>query len=229
MWNYFLIIFIYLSLFSSILIASPSDNREEGYVFLHADSLNNELGVSELSEKWIFRPGDDILWADPDLDDSEWENTTIRLDRGLTSEDLIKKVGWYRLHIEIDSSLSGIKLGLAEVYVGSIDVYFDGDLVFSSKYLINDDKIDGSDILLLPHVSPLMIKQTNKHVLSVRYTIHGPSFGRAENPPYIFRLFIGKWESLTTLHRNNLKSVSGNINLFTGIFSAFALILSGDT
>ncbi|MCH6575113.1 MAG: hypothetical protein IH795_07905 [Bacteroidetes bacterium] len=224
MWNYFLIIIFNLPLFSSSLMASPSDTREDGFLYLHADSLDKNLGVLELSGKWKFHPGDDILWADPNLDDSEWEITTILHGRGLTAEDLIKKVGWYRLHIEIDSSLSGIKLGLAEVYIGSIDVYFDGEIVFSSKYLNQNDNIDGSDILLLPHVTPLTIKEANKHVLSVRYTIHEPSFRGGEFTPFIFKLLIGEWKSLTALHRNELKSVSGDMNLFTGIFSAFALI-----
>jgi len=224
MWNYCLIIFIYLSLFSSSLRASPSDTRKDGYLYLHADSLDNDLGVLELSGNWKFRPGDDILWADPDLDDSEWETVTIVEEQDLTVEDLIKGVGWYRLHIEIDSSLSGFKLGLTEVYIGSIDVYFDGEIVFSSKSLNQNDNIDGSDILLLPHVTPLTIKEANKHVLSVRYTIHEPSFKRGENPPFIFMLSIGEWRTLTSLHRNEMQSVAGGMNLFMGIFSAFALI-----
>jgi len=211
-------------LVTSPLTASQSDKREDGYLYLHADSLDNDLGILELSGKWKFHSGDDILWADPNLDDSEWEITTISLERDLTAEDLKKRVGWYRLHIAIDSSLSGIKLGLAEVYVGSIDIYFDGEMIFSSKHLNHEDNIDGSDILLLPNVSSLAINESKLHVLSVRYTIHEPSFGRAENPPYFFRFFIGEWKSLTALHRYNLKSVSGVINFFTGIFSAFALI-----
>ena len=221
---YFLIILIYGLLFFSPLTASPSDTRADGYLYLHADSLDNDLGFLELSGKWKFRSGDDILWADPNLNDSEWEITTIGHERGLTVDDLIRKAGWYRLHIEIDTSLSGIKLGLAEVYVGSIDVYFDGEIVFSSKYLNHDENIDGSDILLLPHVTPLTIKEANKHVLSVRYTIHEPSFRGGENPPFIFMLGIGEWKTLTSLHRNEMQSVAGGMNLFMGIFSAFALI-----
>ena len=122
MWNYFLIIFIYLSLFSSPLTASPSGTRQDGFLYLHADSLDNDHGVLELSGKWKFHPGDDILWADPDLDDSEWKMVTIAEEQDLTIEDLAKKAGWYRLHIEIDSSLSGIKLGIGVIYLGSIDV-----------------------------------------------------------------------------------------------------------
>jgi len=220
----FIVILIYFLSFSSPLRASQSGEREDGFLFLHTDSLDKNLGVLELSGKWKFHPGDNILWADPNLDDSNWEITTIMHGRGLTAEDLIKKTGWYRLHIEIDSSLSGIKLGLAEVYVGSIDVFFDGDIVFSSKHLNQNDNIDGSDILLLPHVTSLTIKEADKHVLSIRYTIHEPSFRGGEFTPFIFKLLIGDWKSLTAFHRNELKSVAGDMRLFTGIFSAFALI-----
>ena len=94
MWNYFLIIFIYLSLFSSPLTAFPSGPRQDGFLYLHADSLDNDLDFLELSGKWKFRPGDDILWADPDLDDREWEITTILKGIDLTVEDLMKRVGW---------------------------------------------------------------------------------------------------------------------------------------
>ena len=220
----FIVILIYALLFSSPLMAFPSDTREDGFLFLHTDSLDNDLSVLKLSGKWKFHPGDDTLWADPNLDDSNWEITTIMHGRGLTAEDLVEKVGWYRLHIEIDSSLSGIKLGLGLIYVGSIDVYFDGEIVFSSKHLNQNDNIDGSDILLLPHVTPLTIKEAKKHVLSVRYTIHEPSFRGGEFTPFIFKFLIGEWNSLTAFHRNELKSVSRDMNLFTGIFSAFALI-----
>ena len=224
MWNYFLIIIFNLPLFSSSLMASPSDAREDGFLYLHADSLDNDLGVLELSGKWKFRPGDDPLWADPNLDDSEWKTVTIVEERDMTVKDLIKMVGWYRLHIEIDSSLSGIKLGIGVIYIGSIDVYFDGEIVFSSKYLNHDDNIDGSDLLLLGHATPLTIKEVNEHVLSVRYAMHEPSFMDAENTDFIFMLVIGEWKTLASIHRIQLKSVSGGINLFTGIFSAFALI-----
>jgi len=44
MWNYFLIIIFNLPLFSSSLMASPSETREDGFLYLHTDSLDKNLG-----------------------------------------------------------------------------------------------------------------------------------------------------------------------------------------
>ena len=86
------------------------------------------LTAQDLVE-WRVRAGDNIAWAAPDFDDSNWQlgswpKTGFGANRDVTS--------WYRAQITVDPKIAGDELAIAlpplfEVY----ELYVDGVLVGS--------------------------------------------------------------------------------------------------
>ncbi len=100
-------------------------------LFVAADSLFNTRGIIYLGsqEGWRFHPGDDLRWADPDFDDSDWR---LYKPSGLTDpipDSLWNGYGWFRFRFAADSSVHGKVLYLYFSTYGAAEVYLDGNLV----------------------------------------------------------------------------------------------------
>jgi hypothetical protein len=48
-----------------------------GKTIISADSPKTEDGFIILARNWKYQPGDNMAWADPALDDSDWEEGVI--------------------------------------------------------------------------------------------------------------------------------------------------------
>ncbi len=97
-----------------------------------------ETGSVSLDTQWKFKPGDDIAWAAPGLNDSTWD--TIDPNR-IWEEQGYKKVdgfAWYRVKVVIPSSIRDkafIKDSI-QFQLGRIDDY---DQVFLNGELIGEN------------------------------------------------------------------------------------------
>ena len=155
-----------------ILNISPVTQSEK--LFVASDSLFNENGIITLGSRngWRFHPGDDLNWANPDFDDSDW---MLYKPSGLTepiSDSLWSGYGWFRFRFAADSSAYSKVTHLYFYTYGAAEVYLDGKLVrkygvFSSdakgeKRYMSSNKIFPA-VLLLPDES---------HVLAVRFSYH---------------------------------------------------------
>ncbi len=58
-----------------------------------------------LAVAWRFQPGDDMRWAGPDFDDSDWRE--VRIPTGFGRFDAEAEIAWYRLEIQIGPSGRG--------------------------------------------------------------------------------------------------------------------------
>jgi hypothetical protein len=67
---------------------------------------NPGTGAIPLDKDWRFHLGDDKAWADPALDDSNWE--PIRVDEPWGQQDHPSYTGfaWYRQRLQIDNTNS---------------------------------------------------------------------------------------------------------------------------
>jgi hypothetical protein len=79
---------------------------------------------------WRFNPGDDLNWADPDFDDSDW---IYSKPAGLTNQfriHLWHGYGWFRYRFAVDSSIYENVPIYVILYIGEQQrVYLDGKLV----------------------------------------------------------------------------------------------------
>src|ERR1700747_1064654 len=75
-----------------------------------ADTLaiqNPGTGSVPLDGKWQFKLGDNLAWADPALDDSNWEQINADSTWGAQTHPSYTGFAWYRRHLEIEPSPAG--------------------------------------------------------------------------------------------------------------------------
>jgi serine phosphatase RsbU (regulator of sigma subunit) len=82
-----------------------------------------------LSQYWRYHPGDNPRWADPDFDDSDWEITNTFLSPHNLPASGWDGIGWFRLHLTVDSSLVNKPLILDMWLRGAAEVYLNGELL----------------------------------------------------------------------------------------------------
>src|SRR5579863_9449243 len=91
-------------------------------------------GITILDGQWRFQTGDDLRWADPAFDDSNWPRVSLSsalVEQGI---DTYPGYAWYRLRLQPGqmsqiSNLAGgeqLALLLKVESVGQIDVYVNG-------------------------------------------------------------------------------------------------------
>ena len=90
-------------------------------------------GYAAINGLWAFHPGDNLVWASPDFDDSSW----MRIETGKTWEEQgfrnLTGFGWYRRKIVLDANMHPdwtLALYLPVVQ-NAAEVYWNGQLVGS--------------------------------------------------------------------------------------------------
>jgi hypothetical protein len=88
-------------------------------------------GTVPLDGLWQFRAGDEMSWADPELDDSQWEQIDVSKPWGDQGHWAYTGHAWYRRHIEIRNESNGaVDVSLyVPITVCSYEVYWNGRLI----------------------------------------------------------------------------------------------------
>ena len=129
-----LLFHLILTIFGFIYQASAQDNKSEVHVTdipaLTLDTL--EKGIF-LTGPWKYHLGDDLEWASPSFDDTEWESidSTLSFLEGMSGNET-EGIGWFRLHLSIpDERLWHMPLALNVVFqTGASEIYLDGKLIY---------------------------------------------------------------------------------------------------
>jgi hypothetical protein len=90
---------------------------------------NPGTGSIPLDKNWRFHLGDDKAWADPALDDSNWEPIRVDEPWGQQSHPSYTGFAWYRLRLEIDNSIGAGTTRLAvliPVVLDAYEIYWNG-------------------------------------------------------------------------------------------------------
>lgn len=131
----------------------------QGEIHLFADTLNK--GSIWLDVLWKYHPGENKKWANPDFDDNSWELVRPALRLNELPKNGWQKVGWFRLHIVIDSTLFNKPLGLSIWQAGTSNIYLDGTLIYTFGE-------QSDDWIGVPKV--LTFAGKKRHVIAVRYS-----------------------------------------------------------
>jgi hypothetical protein len=122
---------------------------------------------------WKYQPGDDLLWADPEFDDSDWYGISpggLGIDE--MPDSLWNGYGWWRFTCTADSSFYEENWNLYFYGWGAAEVYLDGKLLSSfGNFSVNPDleKAYSPLKLLFP---PTKIIEKATHTIAVRYSYH---------------------------------------------------------
>jgi serine phosphatase RsbU (regulator of sigma subunit) len=137
---------------------------------LTADQLQNGQAVELDKLGWKYSPDDDPRFAAPQFNDSAWETlngTAITLDR--IPQSGWRGIGWFRLRLQVDSSLAAQPLALVMVHYGASEIYLDGMLVqrFGAVGATPETEAAYNPNLLPVNI---VLDARGEHVLAVRHS-----------------------------------------------------------
>jgi serine phosphatase RsbU (regulator of sigma subunit) len=181
--------------------------------FLSSDYLQEETGLP--TDFWKYHSGDNNKWAELDFDDSAWEyhNTELRPDE--RPEGGWQGVGWFRLHIVVDSALINKPLGLFIWQAGFSRLYLDGRLIYTF-----DTQRDGWTGM--PKV--LTFNREKRHVMAVCYSnrsvekFHRAGFNAG------FSLRMGNVNQMTEHRMDRARTLTAYQMSFTSLTLAIGLL-----
>jgi hypothetical protein len=191
-------------------------------VYLSADSLNTYPYY--LPDVWLYASGDDSLRSGMDYDDSSWKTGNTRLNQTDSAGAAFTGIGWFRIHLHIDSSLKAVPLAFSLVHHGASEIYMDGHLIESFGRIKGKDSTINKDPLDLPFVH--VFADTGWHVLAVRYANyqakHNNEKYRAQYAG--FRTNVGRSDEM--IWHKDLKTtlLCGIMMLLNGIFLTLSLL-----
>ncbi len=216
------------------------------WVYTAVDSLGNEYhgyGIVDLQSvpvpvlhgtmtyptTFLYKQGDNPAWAESDFDDNDWFNMPLP---GRYPESSSAGIRWLRIHLEVDSSLHDIPLGLTVNCHGATEIYIDGMKVFQRGDI--GPSIQGElPVSRIEYPKPTVVTfrkpenasgQSYSHVLAIRhstYFLEGAEWsGKTPDINFIF----GDYQVMSDGYVELIRKISFHQMLLMGIFLAFALI-----
>ncbi|HLC82741.1 MAG TPA: hypothetical protein VJI69_02855, partial [Bacteroidia bacterium] len=162
------ILFSFFLLFQFVALAQTDS-------YFHFDSLpgEQEYTVNEPSipvkTNWKYHKGDNMQWADSSFDDSSWKFIAPNLNLDSIATGTFETIGWFRIHIIVDTTLLNKTLALLITQSGASEVYLDGKLIHSfgkidQKNLGNEERYDPQEVPM-----SIRFEKSKVHVLAIRY------------------------------------------------------------
>ena len=151
----------------SIQLPSLALAQIDGDIAVSAESLKDGEQMLMLSGEWKYHPGDHAEWASPDFDDSAWEATPTLLKPGAMPSAGWPGSGWFRLHVQVDSTLWNKPLALACKQFGASEIYLDGQRIYSFGRISPAGREEATDLDLNPRLFTL--SPATDHLLAVRH------------------------------------------------------------
>src|SRR5580700_6271292 len=94
-----------------VVLALPPISRANPAPVLSVENIGH--GAVPIDGEWQFHPGDDLRWAAPAYDDSEWERIKADKTWGAQTHPSYTGFAWYRRHLDIHPSpLPNAKLAI---------------------------------------------------------------------------------------------------------------------
>jgi serine phosphatase RsbU (regulator of sigma subunit) len=178
---------------------------------------------------WRYHPGDDSTWAAPALDDSGWEIANTAMGGGFHLKSGWDGLGWFRLHLSVDSALWNQPLALGSYQGGASEIYLDGKRLYSLGTVGRSGEEEVPNRDRNPRV--LVFTPGADHLIAVRYSDHAwrtfTDLGLSSG----FNVFLGAlnrtiaervtavWEtSATEMIFTSVTAVLGLFHLFLFVF-----------
>jgi hypothetical protein len=172
-----------------------------------------------ISDLWRFMPGDNPAWASPDFDDSNWEMVSTYLSEfDLVFTDWMG-TGWFRLYIEVDSTLINEPIALlTETHNGASEIYLNGEKLFEIGTFSTDPDEYKPEFERRPRI--LVFPDEGPHLLAVRFSNFDSDFFLSLKNYAGFRFHLGDAE----YHLAN-RDENGSANLMIMLFFLGGLLV----
>lgn len=205
---------------------SPVDARAMQWDDAHPVSsrdMDNPYRTLYIPNDWKYKPGDSTLYADPDFDDWDWAPVSTLLGSNQFPFIEWTGIGWFRITLDVDSSLVGIPFALdVVIQSGASEIYMNGVLLYQFGQVSTDPDLE------LPYQErkprSLVFTHPGKHVIAVRYSNHNASYFVDSGYNAGFKYQLVEMNHQISYVVNLTRQATMNQYFFTGILLVFTLI-----
>jgi len=210
----FLLAIVFLFTLSQVL-------AQTGRVF-HLNKLSKN---DTLLSGWVFQAGDNAHWANPAFDDSKWKPVDPGQD--VDHFEDFKKAGilWLRVHLVVDSSLTGKTLAVRVAQYTASEIYLNGRLIATYGNVSADpSKVKGYLTSKEPFVIRLVPGKDNLIAVRLAYQPGLSYISSLFEPIPAFALYVNDYPSALANYHTYLDGIKNFIMLF-GLFGGAILIV----
>jgi two-component system, NtrC family, sensor kinase len=159
-----------------------------------------------LTKGWKWQAGDDPAWADSDFDDSAWETIDLTRNLGQLPQVTEAEIGWFRLHLNVDSAMVNKPYIVEVTVVGAVEIYLNDELVRVMGKVSKDPK---NEEALYTYYNPFfcIFPRTDSNTIAVRYSLTKSNLYLSRQVPLVMFLtkldgFVdeGTWD----IHQNDI-------------------------
>jgi two-component system, NtrC family, sensor kinase len=172
-----------------------------------------------LDKGWKYMTGDNPEWAKPGFDDNAWQTINPTLDVHTALPQIATSgIGWFRLHLSVDSSILKSELAFVIQQSGASEIYLNGTKIQGyGTVSSNPEKVRADD----PIWKPLSItfSESAEQVIAVRYAlqpnIHYTKIFETENPALTIKIMDS--DRAVDYFHNNASKIVGFSFVLLGI------------
>jgi serine phosphatase RsbU (regulator of sigma subunit) len=204
-------------------MASSSIQFNRAMFYIEASDLENEYRTIYIPDQWLYQAGDSIHWANPGYDDSNWESVSTLLGPNQLPLMTWNGIGWFRLVLDVDSTLVGVPLGIdIPVQNGASEIYLNGALLYSYGIVSSDSTRESFSVDRSP--KSIVFTQSGLNVLAVRYSNHKATHFVESGYNAGFRYLLVDLNYQVNGALKTTRWTSVHQFLFTGILLVFTII-----
>ncbi len=199
-----------------LLFAAGQNVVFAGVLKLSENILDENKGILKNVNSYRFSPGNNLEWAESDFDDSNWEESSGIL-QDINNRKTSPDIAWYRLHVDVDSSIVGKKLAFKVIYDTPLEVYLDGKLISTKGVVATEKEDEVYRCSERDDPEEIIFSKPGKHVFAFRLSNHHKITRLSIAIPIYFEFVIGEKETL--VKSNNLE-----ILIYLGLLVFFAVV-----
>lgn len=185
--------------------------------------MDNPYRTLYIPNDWKYQSGDSSVYASPDLDDWDWMPVSTLLGANQFPFIEWNGIGWFRITLDVDSSLIGIPFALDVVMQsGASEIFMNGELLYQFGQVSADPTLEMPYQERKPR--SLVFREPGKHVIAVRYSNHNADYFVSSGYNAGFQYQLVEMNHQVAYVVNLTRQATMNQYFFTGILLVFTLI-----
>ncbi len=179
---------------------------------------------ASLDTLWKFNTSDDIIFASPTYDDSNWKEHYNNLDYDLLDSIGFKGFAWFRLRIKLPTNSDTVIYSLQLNHAGSSEIFVDGVSMVEFGNVSTDankeKRFNPSELL-----QPIFFNDSAEHIIAIRYSNHKyETFSNWDEYTVGFSCKLMQYGDQNLAAFTEQRAVALFLLTIAGVFLALALI-----
>ncbi|MEX0944541.1 MAG: SpoIIE family protein phosphatase [Balneolaceae bacterium] len=189
---------------------------------LHPDMMMNDEQIIYIEDRWRFHPGDQMEWASPDFDDSDWSVVSTNLTETDLSFIDWTGIGWFRMNLIIHEDLRGKPLALIiDRHLGASEIYLNG----IKTHELGSFSTVPYEVTSYSKEAPITIVFSEDEIQTIAIRFINPNYAITGDVMGYngFRFQIGQWSTYQNESYSYITSYTGRNMFYAGLLVAFSL------